>query len=124
MMYPEPSIQLRHQRGRAVLFLLGALRSFFIHSNRIDLLGGAPENLREVVPVIDRFLDGPRRYDIEWDDFIARENDNAAVEQVRKRIKAFAHLLYSKRPKDRDLFAHQLTGERNRLAVLLGLPAR
>lgn len=123
-MYPELPIQLRHQRGTAVLFLLGAFRSFFIHANRIDLLGGAPENLREVVSVIDRFLDGPRRYDIEWDDFIARENNNAAVEQVRKRIKAFAYLLLSNRSKDRDLFAVRLMGERNRLAVLLGLPAR
>jgi hypothetical protein len=123
-MYPKPLIQLRHTRGRAVLFLLRAFRSFFIHSNRIHLLGGAPENLREVVSVIDRFLDGPRRYNIELDDFIAWENNNAAVEQVRKRIKAFAHLLSSNRSKDRDLFAAQLIGERNRLAVLLGLSAR
>jgi hypothetical protein len=123
-MYPELPIQIRHTRGTAVLFLMGALRSFFIHSNRIHLLGGGPENLREAVSVIDRFLDAPRRYRTEWDDFIAWESNNAAVEQVRKRIKAFAHLLFSNRSKDRDLFAVQLTGERNRLAVLLGLPAR
>jgi hypothetical protein len=123
-MFPELPIQLRHQRGTAVLFLLGAFRSFFIHANRIHLLGGAPENLREVVSLIDRFLDDPRRYVIEWDDFIAWENNNAAVEQVRKRIKAFAPLLFSKRPRDRDLFAGHVIGERNRLAVLLGLPSR
>ena len=123
-MYPEPLFQLCHARGRALLLLLGALRSFFVHWNRIHLLGGAPENLREVVSLIDRFLDGPRRYRIEWDDFIAWENNNAAVEQIRKRIKAFAHLLSSNRSKDRELFAERLAGERNRLAVLLGLPSR
>lgn len=123
-MYPEPQNQFRHQRGRAVLFLLGALRSFFIHTNRIHLIGGGPENIREVISVMDRFLDGPRRYDVEWRDFIVWERDNAAVEQVRKRIKAFAHLLFSKRPRDRDLFDARVIGERNRLAALLGIPER
>lgn len=118
-MSPELPIQLRHTRGTAVLFLMAAFRSFFVHANRIHLLGGGPANLREVVSVIDRFLDAPRRYRTEWDDFIAWENDNAAVEQVRKRIKAFEHL-----PASHDLLTGRLISERNRVAVLLGLPAR
>jgi hypothetical protein len=123
-MYPEPLSQVRHQRGRAVLFLLSAFRSFFIHWNRIHLIGGGPENIREVVSVMDRFLDGPRRYDVEWWDFITWQTDHAAVEQVRKRIETFAHLLFSNEPRERDLFDVRVMGERNRLAALLGIPQR
>jgi hypothetical protein len=123
-MYPEPLNQVRHHRGEAVLFLLGTLRTFFIHWNRIHLIGGGPENVREVVSLMDRFLDGPRRYDVEWRDFLTWETENAAVEQVRKRIEAFAHLLFSNRPRDRDLFDARVRGERNRLAALLGVPVR
>jgi hypothetical protein len=123
-MYPEPLNHVRHQRGRAVLFLLSEFRTFFIHWNRIHLIGGGPENIREVVSVMDRFLDGPRRYDVEWRDFLTWETENAAVEHVRKRIEAFAHLLFSNRPRDRDLFDARVMSERNRLAALLGIAER
>ena len=96
----------------------------FVQSHRVHLRQNPAESTRDLVDLIDRFLDGPMRYDLEWDDFISWQNSNAHVEEIRNRIGQFEPLLFSKDKSDRSLYRQKLIEERNRLARLLGMVVR
>jgi hypothetical protein len=104
--------------------LKGRLRKSLISSSRVHLRQEPASNTLELVAMLDRFLDGPTRYELEWDDFISWENEVPAVEQVRLRIAELEPLAFSKRIEDREAFRQQVVEERNRLAALLQLPIR
>ena len=111
--------------GRAVISrLLAKVRDVFVQSRRVHLRQNPAENVQELVGLIDRFLDGPMRYDLEWDDFISWKNSNAHVEQIRDRIGQFEPLLFSKSKEDRAIYRQKLIEERDSLACLVGLPMR
>lgn len=100
------------------------MHELFVSSNRVHLRQEPAIDLKELVGLIDRFLDGPMRYEMEWDDFISWENDNPHIEEVRKRISQFEPLLFSTNAADREIYGEKLTEERNRVAALLGLSLR
>jgi hypothetical protein len=103
---------------------LERVRRLLVKSPRIHLHQNPAESPRDLVGLIDRFLDGPMRYDLEWDDFISWKNENSHVEEIRNRICQFEPLLVSKTKGDRALYRRKLIEERNRLAHLLGLGVR
>lgn len=103
---------------------LESIRNVFVQSHRVHLRQNPAESTRDLVDLIDRFLDGPMRYDLEWDDFISWQNSNAHVEEIRNRIGQFEPLLFSKDKSDRSLYRQKLIEERNRLARLLGMVVR
>ena len=55
---------------------------FFTQSTRVHLRQVPAQNLRELVALMDRFLEGRLRYDLEWDDFISWESNDAPVEEA------------------------------------------
>ena len=112
------SVKARNNR------LLSKVRDVFVRSRRVHVRQNPAENVQELVGLIDRSLDGPMRYDLEWDDFISWTNSNAHVEQVRNRIGQYEPLLFSKSKDDRAIYRQKLIEERDRLACLLGLPTR
>jgi hypothetical protein len=81
-------------------------------------------SIRDVVDLVDRFLDGRVRYDLEWDDFISWRHDDANIERLRDRLGACEPYLFSKEPGDREKAVAILIDERNRIAELIGLPPR
>ena len=93
-------------------------------SARIHARSNPATNPREFVELIDRFVDGPVRYPLEWDDFISWRNENPYLEQARERIGAWEPLLFSKSVDGRREYVRHLLEERNRAAALVGLPAR
>lgn len=104
--------------------LLKRIQGAFVQNRRVHLRQNPAETTRDLVDLIDRFLDGPMRYDLEWDDFISWENGNAHVEEVRNRIGQFERLLFSKDKLDRALYREKLIEERNQLARFLSIPVR
>lgn len=100
------------------------IREAFVRNRRVHLRQKPAENARDLVELIDRFLDGPMRYDLEWDDFISWKNSNAHVEEIRDRIGQYEHLLFSKSRAERALYRKVLIEERNKLARLLGMSVR
>lgn len=100
------------------------VRQYFVRSNAVHLHQNPAQTVEEIIALIDRFLDGTMRYDMEWDDFISWKNDNGHLEQIRNRIGEFEPLLFSIQRKDRDIYLQKLVEERNRLAALLNIPVR
>lgn len=95
-----------------------------IRSTRVHLHNESASSAQEIVGLMDRFLDRKPRYDLEWDDFISWENENTQAEQVRERIGKFEPLLFSSSLRDKLKYRNFIVEERNRLALLLGVPAR
>ncbi len=85
------------------------------------------KNLRtigDVINLIDRFMDGKVKYDLEWDDFISWKQESPAVEEVRERLGCSESFLFSKSMSDRKRYISALLEERNRLAAFTGIPLR
>jgi hypothetical protein len=82
------------------------------------------KTLRELVEVIDRFIDDRLAYDLEWDDFVSWKSDNAPIEQVRDRIAALEPLFFSDSQHDRDAALAKLVEQRNEIALLVGVAPR
>ncbi|HWA92941.1 MAG TPA: hypothetical protein VG889_23110 [Rhizomicrobium sp.] len=78
--------------------------------------------MADLVDLIDRFIDGDLRYELEWDDFISWTHSNPNIEEFRDRIGAGEPLAFSKKPEDRARFLELLIAERDRAAALCGLP--
>lgn len=60
---------------------LKSIQRMLVQSGRVHLRQNPTESTRDLVALIDRFLDGPMQHDLEWDDFISSENTNAHVEE-------------------------------------------
>lgn len=104
--------------------LLTRIRSWLRDSSRVHLRGEGPADLRSMVALIDRFVDGPMKYPLEWDDFTSWEHSVPSVERFRNRIAALEPLLLSTAPEDKRLFIGKLLTIRNEAAVIVGLAGR
>jgi len=69
-------------------------------------------------------LDGCTKYPLEWDDFISWEHENPGIEAIRDRIAALEPLFFSKDDGDKQRALSLFIDERNKLAALIGVPAR
>lgn len=107
--------------GRAVLV---RLRRWFQQSPRVHLREQPVHDLRSCLGLLDRFLDGATRYPLEWDDFISWESDSPGIESVRDRFASLEPLFMSKDSRDRERARSVFLEERNKLAALVGAPAR
>ena len=104
--------------------LVDRIRSWFRESPRVHVRQAGPSDLGSMVDLIDRFIDGPMKYPLEWDDFTSWESGIPAVEKFRDRIADLEPLLYSKLCEDRLAFISKLLDIRNEAAAILGLPGR
>lgn len=93
-------------------------------SPRVHLHQRRPNNIYELVALLDRFLDGKLQYELEWDDFISWTNDNPNIELVRKRIAHTEPLFFSEQLSDRTRAIEMLIEERNHSAALIGQAPR
>jgi hypothetical protein len=94
-------------------------RSSFIHQHE------QPANTpAEFIDLADRFVDSQPRYPLEWDDFISWDNSNPELEAVRNRIGELETALFSGSTIGRKMYANRVIEERDRLAAILGRPAR
>ena len=100
------------------------LRSWLRNSPRVHIREQGVTSMADLVDLIDRFIDGPMRYDLEWDDFISWTHSNPNIERIRNCIGDREPLLFSKKPADRARYLEFLIVERDRAAALCGLPAR
>ena len=103
--------------------LVAELKRILRESPYVHFRSNPASDLRELVQLFDRFVDGPMRYPLEWDDFISWRNESPEIEQVRVRLAAFDALLSESRDARRKYIGHVLE-ERNKVAARLGLPAR
>jgi hypothetical protein len=104
--------------------MFGWLAKWLKFSKHVHLRTHELCSLREVVDIIDGFLDDELEYPLEWDDFVSWENGTPSVEVVRKRIAALEPLAFSEKPEERAQFVDRLVEERNRAAALIGIAAR
>lgn len=104
--------------------LLNRIRSWLRQSPRLHVRQQAPADLRSMVALIDRFVDGSVKYPLEWDDFISWEHAIPSIERFRVRIAALEPLLFSTSVEDRRGFFGKLLIIRNEAAALVGLAGR
>jgi hypothetical protein len=79
----------------------------------------------DIIELFDRFVFGPEmRYPLEWDDFISWESGNLQAEEVRLRLGEHERLLFSQDKALMKKYSVIVVEERNRLAVILGIPTR
>lgn len=81
-------------------------------------------NLPELVDLIDRFIDGDVKYDLEWDDFASWKHSNPSIEEIRQRIELLEPLFYLTKVNDRREGIKRLIDERNRVAASIGMDVR
>lgn len=81
-------------------------------------------DLRALVGVMDRFVDGAASYELEWDDFISWTNTNPNLEEIRNTLGAYEPMLFS-RNRDRQLaYRKKVVELRNVAAAKVGIPPR
>lgn len=102
---------------------LNRIRSWLRFSKHFHLRENPASDLRSLVDLIDRFLDGPMNYPLEWDDFISWQNENKNIETIRERISLLEPLFFSSNMAERRKAEALLVIERNQIAALIGLPA-
>jgi hypothetical protein len=93
-------------------------------SPRIHLVQEEPKDMREIVALFDRFLNGPMNYPLEWDDFISWKKSNRNIEDIRLRLEEAERLLFSKDRVEKAMYGAIVQKERDRAAALCGIPAR
>jgi hypothetical protein len=91
------------------------------HVHLAQEVAGTPGDL---IDLIDRFIDGPMRYPLEWDDFISWEQANPNVEAARQAIGQYEPWLFSQSAAKKNAYAYRVIEERNRLAAIIGRPQR
>lgn len=100
------------------------VRRWLRTSPRVHVREHGVNSLTDVVDLIDRFVDGRMNYELEWDDFISWSHENSFIADVIERISQYEPLLFSKARSDRMKYISHLIEERNRVAAIVGLPAR
>ena len=84
-----------------------------------------PDSYRDLVALFDRFIDGPMRYPLEWDDFISWRSRNPHIEAIRNRIGELEPLAFSPPlSPERARFGESLLAIRNECAAIVGIPPR
>src|SRR5262245_48289338 len=104
--------------------MLRWLRRALQQSSYVHLRENNVSSPRDLVDLIDRFIDDKVRYPLEWDDFVSWEHASAGIESARQRIAALEPLFFSKSEADREEALRRLVSERNQLAATVGMPAR
>ena len=97
---------------------------FLKDSKHIHLKQNNLTTLPELINLIDRFLFAELNYPLEWDDFISWKQENIHIEKVRENICKYESYLFSKNKIDRDIYGRIVLEERNRLAIMAGLPLK
>jgi hypothetical protein len=101
------------------------IKSFLRNSSYIHVRQSYFSKPTEVIELIDRFIYSNVNYPLEWDDFISWENDNPSVEELRKEIGKFDHLLFQRLDDYSRLnYSNKVIEQRNILASKLNLPVR
>ena len=100
------------------------INSIFRKSKRIHLSHSRVENLREMIYLIDRFLDDALEYELEWDDFVSWKNENQSVEEFRDKIADLERLFFSNDPSDRIQAKNEIVNYRNTAASLISISLR
>lgn len=100
------------------------IRQWLHHSPHVHIRFEGICSLSDLVDLIDRFIDGQMKYDLEWDDFISWKHANPNIESIRQRIEATQPLLASGSKTDLAQFIDGLIEERNQVAALIGMPPR
>jgi hypothetical protein len=100
-----------------------AIRKFLRDSSRIHIRESAPANYRDLVDLLDRFIDDEMRYPLEWDDFISWDHQNPNIEAIRERISAWEPLAFGSAI-ERDRFTELFVDVRNECAALVGIAPR
>ena len=103
---------------------LGQLRRLLRVSSRIHIREERVSSLEDLVDLIDRFIDGKMKYDLEWDDFISWNHNNNYIESVRVNLAMNEGILFSKNNSDREKYISILIVQRNSVAAIIGLSAR
>jgi hypothetical protein len=100
------------------------IREWLHRSPHFHIRADGVNTIRDVIDLVDRFVDGKVRYPLEWDDFISWPHQDPNIEVFRERLGACEPYLFSKAPADRVKAVAILIAERNRIAALIGLPSR
>lgn len=79
---------------------------------------------RDLVALIDDFLDDKLSYPLEWDDFVSWKNMDAGIESVRLRIESLEPLFLSASKEERNKATLALVEIRNSLALSHGMEER
>ena len=79
---------------------------------------------RDLVLLIDKFLDDNLAYPLEWDDFVSWKSRDAGIETVRLRIEGLEPLFLSPSIDDRAKATQRLVDIRNDLATSHGMERR
>ena len=100
------------------------LRKLLVRGVYVHAYQNPAESLRDVVDLIDRFIDGSLNYEMEWDDFISWKKPNPNIEKLRNELGEFEGLLFSKGRSDKLAYCNHLIDIRNRAAATIGIRAR
>ena len=103
---------------------VGRLRRWLRQSPRIHVRESQVPDLKNVVALIDRFIDGRLNYPLEWDDFVSWSHSNPNIEKLRNSIAELEHLFLSKNPSQRKKALESLLALRNGAAAMVGVVAR
>jgi len=82
------------------------------------------QDLKSCVSLLDRFLDGGLRYPLEWDDFVSWTHQDPTIEAARVAVAATEPLFFSGDDAKRAKAVEIVVAERNRIAVMAGMPER
>jgi hypothetical protein len=93
-------------------------------STRFHIHESGVTSRQALVELIDRFIDGKLRYELEWDDFVSWEHDQPTIETVRSKIADMEPLFFAEDPDARKRAVAHLVAERNRIAQMCGMAAR
>jgi hypothetical protein len=97
---------------------------WFRKSPHVHLRIQGVETVRDLVDLIDRFIDNKLKYELEWDDFISWKHENPNIEAIRNRISETEALFFSQEKSERQRAVGLLIKERNRAAAIIEMSAR
>ena len=98
--------------------------TFLRISPHVHLRQGNIASELDLLELFDRFVVGGTRYPLEWDDFISWEGDTPYIEEIRVRLGAYEKFLFSRDPRDREVYQAKVIEERNEIARSLGVSLR
>lgn len=99
------------------------LAKWLRRSSHVHIRQGDVHTLRQLIELVDRFLDDQTFYELEWDDFVSWENANPAVEAVRRELEQLEPLFLGKGANISE-GTRQMLALRNRVAESIGLDSR
>lgn len=100
------------------------IKNWLQRSPHVHIRQNVVGSLRDLVNLIDRFIDGKLSYELEWDDFVSWEHDQPSIESVRSRIADLEPLFFAKNRDDRRQALSRLIAERDRVATMCGMAPR